>query len=137
MAFEVIEHTADAGIVATGATLGEAFAEAARGMYSLMVDLEVVRPEQRRDFDFREPDDEKLLLSWLLELLFLTETEGLVFSKFEAVAGSGRLHASAWGEALDEERHQAGTLVKGVTRHMMAIERAGDGQYEVRVIFDL
>jgi SHS2 domain-containing protein len=137
MAFEVIEHTADAGIVAKGATRGEAFAEAARGMYSLMVDLEAVRPEHRREFDLREGNDEKLLVSWLLELLFLTETEGLVFSKFEVAAESGRLRAKAWGEALDEERHHPGALVKGVTRHMMAVQRNDAGQYEVRVIFDL
>lgn len=137
MAFEVIEHTADAGIVARGATMGEAFAEAARGMYSLMVDLESVKPAQRREFEVREVDAEKLLLSWLLELLFVTETEDLVFSKFEAAVESGHLRGTAWGEPLAEERHETRALVKGVTRHMMAIERLTDGSYQVHVLFDL
>jgi SHS2 domain-containing protein len=137
MAFEVIEHTADAGIIARGATLGEAFAEAARGMYSLMVDLESVLPAQRVQFDLREADNERLLLKWLLDLLFTTETQGLVFSRFAASVEPGHLEGEAWGEQFDEQRHEARALVKGVTRHMLSIEQLGEKSFEIRVIFDL
>ena len=37
--FEIIEHTAEIGIAARGGALEEAFANAARGMFSLMIDL--------------------------------------------------------------------------------------------------
>jgi SHS2 domain-containing protein len=137
MAFEVIEHTADAGIIATAPALPEAFAEAARGMYSLMVDLDAVKPLQRHDFEVKADDDEKLLLAWLLELLFKTETEGIVFSKFSVELEPGLLRGSAWGEPLEEERHQPAAVVKGVTRHMLGIERRADGSFKVTVLFDL
>jgi tRNA nucleotidyltransferase (CCA-adding enzyme) len=137
MAFEVIEHTADAGIRATAPSLPEAFAEAARGMYSLMVDLNAVKPLEQHDVEVRASDDEKLLLSWLLDLLFKTETEGLVFSKFVVALEPGRLRGAAWGEPLDEGRHQPAAVVKGVTRHMLGIERRVDGSFQVTVIFDL
>jgi SHS2 domain-containing protein len=73
----------------------------------------------------------------LLDLIFLTDTEGLVFSKFDLEIDAGKLHAVAWGEPLDEQRHHPGAVVKGVTRHMMSIERLEDGSFKVQILFDL
>jgi len=81
--FEILEHTADAGIVAHGRTMAEAFAHAAEGMYALMVDLDGIREIETREVTVQAPDLHNLLTGWLLELLFLTETEGLVFRRFE------------------------------------------------------
>ncbi|HVG36893.1 MAG TPA: archease, partial [Thermoplasmata archaeon] len=44
MRYEEIEHTADVGIRAYGATLNELFANAAEGMFSLVADLGAVKP---------------------------------------------------------------------------------------------
>ena len=43
--FELIDHTADVGILATGKDLQEAFAYAAQGMFSVIVELEDVAEE--------------------------------------------------------------------------------------------
>ncbi|HLF70778.1 MAG TPA: archease [Dehalococcoidia bacterium] len=134
--FEVFEHTADAGVIAEGRTLPEVFVEAAKGMYSLMVSLPTVRPDLRREVDAEGNDLEHLLTNWLLELLMLTETEGLVFSEFHVSIADGKLHGVAGGESLDEARHDPQAVVKGVTRHLLSVEPA-DGGYRARVIFDL
>src|SRR3972149_3116575 len=47
--FEIMEHTADAGIVAHAGSLEELFANAAAGMFSLMADLDSVHPAEQRD----------------------------------------------------------------------------------------
>lgn len=136
--FEVLEHTADAGIVARGADLPDAFAAAAEGMYALMVDLAEVRETESRDVTAAGADLRQLLEHWLLELLFLTETERFVFRRFDVEIGEDgtSLRARAFGERLDPERHAAGGDVKGVTRHLTEVERE-DGGYRVRVLFDL
>ena len=42
--FEILEHTADVGIVAHGGSLAELFANAATGMFAIMAELEGDRP---------------------------------------------------------------------------------------------
>jgi len=53
MAYEILDHTADAGVRGIGKTVEEAFCEAARGMFSLMVDLERVEPKEAMKVEVR------------------------------------------------------------------------------------
>jgi SHS2 domain-containing protein len=136
--FERLEHTSEAGIIARGATLAEAFANAAEGMYDLMLDLDGVREEELREIALEAGSAEQLLIDGLLELLFLTETEGLVFRHFQVDELSDMsLRARAWGERFDPERHRSNNvMVKAVTHHMLEIGRE-DGGYRVQVLFDI
>lgn len=134
--FEILEHTADAGIVAHGRTLAEAFANAAQGMYALMTNVEGVRVAESRDVAVSAPDLPNLLTQWLLELLFLTETEGMLFCRFDVNIQGNQLQGRAHGEHLDPARHELGGDIKGVTRHLLAIEPEDSG-YRVRVLFDM
>lgn len=136
--YEPLEHTAEAGIIARGATLAEAFANAAEGMYALVLELEGIEEREEREIALEGANYEDLLVDWLLELVFLTETEGLVFRRFEVDELSGRaLRARAWGERFDTERHRShNVMVKAVTRHLLEIERE-DGGYRVQVLFDI
>ena len=135
--FEVFDHTADVGIVARGDTLAEAFANAARGMFSLMVDLERVEERHERRIEVQADDLEGLVVHWLGELLFISEVDGLVFRRFDVDALSEtRLTARAFGEPLDIERHKPQLMIKAVTRHQLQVGRE-DSSYRIRVIFDI
>jgi SHS2 domain-containing protein len=135
--FELLDHTADVGIVAHGASLEEAFEHAALGMFSVMVELDTVREREERRVEVEADDLEGLLVAWLSELLYLVDTEGLLFRRFKVVGLDERhMQAHAWGEPIDPERHRLGVGIKAVTRHMLAIERQPTG-YRVRVIFDI
>lgn len=135
--YRILDHTADVGLEATGATLGEAFANAATGMYSIMVHLDHVWERAQRRVEVQADDVEGLLTAWLLELLFVTEVEGLVFRRFDVQQASPtRLLAIAHGEPLDAKRHPKGAVVKAVTRHGLEV-RPFDGGYRVRVILDV
>src|SRR3990170_3470346 len=135
---EPFEHTAEAGIIARGATLAEAFANAAEGMYALMLDLDSVEEREMREVAPEGESLEGLLIDWLLELVFMTETQDLVFRRFEVEELSEtRLRGRAWGERFDPERHRTNNvMVKAVTRHLLQIERE-DGGYRVQVLFDI
>jgi len=135
--YEPLEHTAEAGVIARGATLAEAFANAAEGMYALVLELEGVEERETREIALEGGSLDALLVDWLQELVFLTETEGLVFRRFEVELSGIRLRARAWGEPFDERRHVThNVMVKAVTRHMLEIGREGGG-YRVQVLFDI
>jgi len=136
-AFELFEVTADVGITARGPTVEDAFAQAARGMYAVMVELSGVRERESREVSVEAEDLEHLLERWLLELLFLTESERLLFGRFEVSLNDGcSLRGIAYGEVIDPKWHLLGPEVKAITRHQLAVRKI-DGGCEVTVIFDI
>jgi SHS2 domain-containing protein len=135
--FETFDHTADVGIIARGATLGEAFANAAKAMFSLMVDLERVESRQEWRIEVEADDREGLLVAWLAELLYVSEVDSLAFNRFVVDDISDtRVVARAFGEPLDLDRHNPKLMVKAVTRHMLEVAPENGG-YRARVILDI
>ena len=140
MAYEILDHTADAGVRGIGKTVEEAFCEAARGMFSLMVDLERVEPKEAMEVEVQADSLEGLLVAWLGELLARRDIDGLVFSRFEVKIkreDSGyRLFGKAWGEPLDPAHHRAGVEVKAATYFGMRVEKEGD-RWIAQCVLDL
>ncbi len=136
--FEVIEHTADIGIRAFGIDLAGAFANAARGMFSLITDLNKINEAIYRDVEVAAPDRETLLVEWLNELLFLFDTEQLLFKRFYigALTETG-LQARCYGERVDKSRHELKRGIKSATYHMLKVERKTDYEYRVEVLLDI
>jgi SHS2 domain-containing protein len=134
--FELIEHTADVGIMAYGADVKEAFANAARGMFSLIVEVGSVRETEYRDIEVTAPDEESLLVTWLNELIYLFDAENMLFSRFDITElDTTRLKARVYGEPVDNARHRLKTGIKAATYHMVEVDRSEGGR--VRVLFDI
>lgn len=135
--FELLEHTADVGVVAHGSTLAEAFAHAAEGMFSVMVNLNGVREEDKRSLAVESHDWPSLLVAWLSELIYFSDVDNLVFKRFEIRdVKPYSLQATAYGEKIDRQRHELGAGVKAVTRHMLEVSEDEDG-YRVQVLLDI
>ncbi|MFQ6019390.1 MAG: archease [Dehalococcoidia bacterium] len=143
--YEVIEHTADVGIVVHGATLADLFSNAALGMFALMADLAGVEERSERSVELEGSDWGGLLVKWLSELLFFLDAEELLLSRFQIDrlepfdSAQGRLYrlkARAYGEPIDRGRHQLRFGVKAVTRHMLEV-RQEDGRWRAQVLFDI
>jgi len=134
--FEILEHTADVGLVAYGTDLREAFANAACGLFSLIAELDEVEERVSYPVEVQAPDEEALLVAWLNELIYLFEIERVVFKRFEVrKLAAGRLEAEAYGEKLDPSRHQLKAGVKGATYHMLEVSRVNGCR--VQVILDV
>ncbi|HWP29166.1 MAG TPA: archease [Chloroflexota bacterium] len=130
--FETVDHTAEVGLRAWGPDLAAAFVQAARGLFSLLVPLERVQPVRQREFAIAAEDLEGLLVAWLEELLFVFETERLVFADFTVSRPSRTaLQAWAWGEPFDPARHRGGVAVKAVTYHRLAVVEGPPARVEV------
>ena len=135
--FEILEHTADVGIIVHGADLAELFANAATGMFALMADLEGVEQRQERLVRVEGRDRETLLVRWLTELLYYLDAEGMLFHRFQIEEiTERRLRARAFGEPIDRERHVLHFGVKAVTRHLLEIVPE-EGGYRATVLFDI
>ncbi|HEU5300091.1 MAG TPA: archease [bacterium] len=134
--YEVIEHTADVGIVAHGRTLAEVFANAARGMMSFLIAPEAVQPAEARRITAEADDREGLLVAWLNELLVLLNGDGFVPRAFriERLTDT-HLEADVLGEPVHPERHRFRLDVKAATYHQLEIRRNAD--WHARVIFDV
>jgi len=133
--YELIDHTADVGLIAYGKTVADAFASAAFGMFSIITELAMVRETETRRVSVREVDMEGLLFEWLNSLLYYFDVEMLIFSSFDIVYFDGRrLEAICRGEKYDPSRHQLKTGIKSATYHMLEVNRK---KHQVQVIFDV
>lgn len=134
--FEILDHTADIGLVAYGRDLPELFANAARGMFHLLIDPRAVREQERRARVVEADDLEGLLVAWLNDLLVVLNADGYLPGDFvvEEVSPT-RLRALLPGEPVDPQRHHFRLDVKAATYHTLRVIR-GDG-WSARVIFDI
>ncbi len=134
--FEIVNHTADVGIIAYGADMKEAFANAAKALFSLITELEDVDETSHRDIDLTAPDQESLLVAWLNEFIYLFDTENIIFKRFDITRLNGtRLKARSYGERVDSSKHKLKMGVKAATHHMLKIDKS-DG-CKVQVLFDI
>ncbi|MGQ9626625.1 MAG: archease [Anaerolineae bacterium] len=131
--FEELEHTADRAIRAYGRTLEELFANAAFGMFSLMVDLEELVPTLSRKLRVEAFDLESLLVNWLNELLYLQEMEGEIYSEFHIIFLS---HAELEATISGAKARPRKAKVKAATFYDLAIEKTLEG-YVATVVFDV
>jgi SHS2 domain-containing protein len=135
--FEFIEHTADIGLVAYGADMKQVFANAARGLFSLITELDRVSEKKKHDVQITAPDREALLVNWLNELIYLFEAKGIQFSRFEITdLTDTQLRATVYGEKINLKKHRLKTQVKAATYHMLKIEQ-NEGGWKGQVIFDM
>jgi SHS2 domain-containing protein len=135
--FEIIDHTADIGIVAYGADIKQVFANAALGLFSLMADLDDLKEDVERELKLSAEDAEVLLVEWLNELIYIFDVEHIIFKRFEiSELTSNQITAKCFGEKINPRQHKLKREIKAATYHMLRISKE-DGGYKVQVIFDI
>jgi len=136
MKFEFLEHTADLRFRAWGGSLDECFENSARAMWSAVIRQDTVSAETENKIDLEADSVEVLLHDFLSELLFLFETEGLVFKDFDVSIQDKGLSAVAKGEKFDPKKHKIETEIKAVTYHEMLIKEER-GEWSATVLCDI
>jgi len=135
--FRVLEHTADVGFEAFGWSLDEVYANAARALFYLIVELDQVGPAERISVTVQGTDREALLVNWLSELLFLHDSEGWLFREFKILRiEDTSLNAVAIGERFHASRHHLKMLVKAITYHQLALGKTSEG-WRAQVYVDI
>jgi len=128
-----VEHTADWALRVWAPTLEELFVDAARGMYALAGAKPSANLNEHRRIELNAEDHESLLVAWLQELLYYTESEGLVFGEFKVeLLDPPQLKAEVSGEKSE----RLDKVIKAVTYHNLNIQQTNDG-YETTIVFDV
>ena len=141
MPFKFLEDIAiaDVAFEARGKNLEELFESAALATTQVMVDLKTIGKDVSKPIAIKAKDVDKLLRDFLDEIIFVKDTELLVFSKFDVKIkeNSGyELKANAYGEKLDMKKHKFGVDVKATTMHMFELKKEANG-WKARVILDI
>ena len=135
--YETFEHTADLGLRVRAINLPELFADAGRGLTSMIVaDLDEVRLVEEHRVQIDEIDRDYLIFDWLSELLYLYESKHLLLRDFDVQLTSSGLTAIARGEPLDLQRHVVDHEVKAITYHELKLQPTADG-WLLEVIVDI
>lgn len=136
-AWRHFQHMADIGVHGEGATLAEAFEQAALGMIAVITDLDRIRPETPVEVLCAAPDVELLLVDWLNAWVFEMATRQMIFSRFSVTLQEDGLRGTGWGEPLDRERHQPAVEIKGATYTELKVWQAPDGSWHAQCVVDV
>jgi len=135
--FEILDHTADIGLVIYGENLKALFGNAGEAFFHLITDLRKVRRRTERRIDIGGESLDRLMVDWLSELLYLHDVENLLFKGFKVESvGEDGLKAMVKGEPFQEGVHVIKTEVKAVTYHRIEV-RQEKGRWRAQIIFDL
>ena len=132
--YVLIDHTADMMVKAFGKTLEECFGNAAYAMFDQTVDLSNVGTGVVREIRVEGMDDEDRLYSFLSEMLYIEDAEGLVLKEFDVSFEGDAVLCTTRGEMLDRSKHRVRSEIKAVTYHMMKVDRE---EPSVTVLFDM
>src|SRR5574340_644008 len=135
--WEHLPHAADIGVRGIGATLEQAFEQAALALTAVIGDPAAVAQKEVLRLSCVAPDPELLLVDWLNTLIYEMATRNMLFSRFEVQLTGERLEAQVWGEALDVVRHHPAVEVKGATYTALKVAHQPDGSWLAQCVVDV
>ena len=131
--------TSDVAIEARGDTLEELFRVSAKATFEVMVDTKDVQPEIKKELHLENQEIDKLLFDWLAEIIYLKDSEFMVFSKFDIEIKKNSnylLNATIFGEEINQSRHELRCDVKAITYHLFDVSKK-EGKWTARFILDI
>lgn len=135
---EIHGHTSEVAFTAYGETVSEAFEHAGLAMFDIMADIDDLEPEHEITFSCSAQDHESLLYDFLDQLIYLRDTEYMIYSDFAVTMTETdegyRLDAAVSGTEMDAVE----TIldVKAVTYSDMTIQQE-DGEWSITVTLDV
>lgn len=125
--WEHFPHGADIGVRGVGASVAEAFEQAALALTAVMTDPLSVAQREEVAISCEAPDLELLLVDWLNAIVYEMATRHLVFGRYEASLSGQKLAGRAWGEPVDVPRHQPAVEVKAASMAELCVRQTSDG----------
>ena len=134
--WEHFHHESDIGIRGFGSTREKAFEQSALALTAVITEEEI-KPEKGVAISLEGTDLEFLFTDWLNALIFEMATRSMLFSRFEVAIDNSSLHAQAWGEPVNVEKHQPAVEVKGATFTELRVEERPGGGWLAQCVVDV
>jgi len=139
--FEILEHTADIGIIAYSRTKREIFVNTAKGMFNIIVgdNSNLINNNFSCKVTLKAKGLEDLLVAWLNELLYISETRLVILNKFYIKELSDfQIEAEVEGIKINPPSVKIEKEIKAVTYHRLEIKKDEEsGLWRAQVIFDV
>ena len=130
--YREISHTADWELEVWAPDLVSLLEHAARGMYHL-TDLKLaLHPRLTRKLEIPIGEPETLLIDFLTELIYLTESERIAFDRFDLEFSGDLLTAQLTGSRIESLAKE----IKAATYHNLEIRETRDGLV-ANIVFDV
>jgi len=132
--YEILEHKADLKIRVWGKTKEELFANALLAMSESQKPEIKNQQKIKREIKIKSLDLPALLVDFLSEALYLSQTNKEVYFKasFEKFTNS-----EIRGELIGQLAERFGEDIKAVTHHNLEIKRNLSGSWKAIVLFDI
>ncbi len=135
--YQVIDHTADLGIIVKGPDVKSLFIHAARAMTDLMVKGDISKGTVIKDVLVEGEDFPDLMVRWLGEILYLFDGENLIVNSIKIKSiNPTKLKSTLTLTSFETEHHQVIREIKAVTYHQISVDKTKDG-WQAKVIFDI
>jgi SHS2 domain-containing protein len=135
--YQIIDHTADLGIIVKGVDEKDVFIRAAYAMIDLMVKGDISKKTAIKDVSLQGEDFPDLMVRWLGEILYLFNGEKLLVHSIKIKSISPiTLKSTLTLTNFDPEYHQVIREIKAVTYHQISVDKTKDG-WQTKVIFDI
>jgi protein archease len=135
--FDVLDHTADIGIIAYGTDVRQLFSNAALALFSLITELESIEEKLDLNLRVKSEDREGLLVAWLNELIYVFDARHVLVRRCDIEnLTDTQLKATCHGESFDPAKHKLKRGIKAATYHMLKLDKNDHG-YRAQVILDI
>jgi len=131
------DHDADIGVRGIGPTQAQAFEQAALALSAVVAPLANVNAGHAVKIECVGDDPEMLLVDWLNAVIYEMATRGMLFGAYDVCIENDKLIATAWGEAVDVQRHQPAVEIKGATYTALQVRQTADGQWSAETVVDV
>ncbi|MEK6974057.1 MAG: archease [Nanoarchaeota archaeon] len=141
MKYRYLEDVAIADIAfeAYGEDINELFINCGLALTDCMVNMKQVKPNIKKTISLKSEKIEDLLYDFLSEIIFIKDTDGLLFSKYDISIKEKKgfsLNADCFGDKIDYEKLELRNDVKAVTMHMFEIKKEKN-RYKATVVVDI
>ena len=136
--FKYLEDVAIADICfeAYGKTLNEVFENSAYAFFDMTANPKTIQTKITKEITLKNNDQQNLLYDFLSELIFLKDSEQLIFKNVKVTIKNNQLKAILEGDKINPEKHELRNDIKAVTMHLFKLEKTKTG-YLARVVVDI
>jgi SHS2 domain-containing protein len=132
--FKILPHTADVRMLIFGGSFQELFFNALLGMEKILGPIKTNEETDWREFKVESLDTTALLIDFLSEILYLTQTHKEIYNQLEI---KKLTETSIEGRVKGIKIEGFSEDIKGVTYHEAYVQQKSDDKWEALVIFDL
>ncbi|MEK6864339.1 MAG: archease [Nanoarchaeota archaeon] len=131
----VDDLTSDVMFEAYGKDLKELFSNSATAMFSVICDVDKIKPQKAVVVNINGDNASDLLYKWLSMLVALVDTKAMFFSKFEILEIDDKhVKAKCYGEPITPGKGE--TVVKAVLYYGFKLEKTKKG-WKAKVACDI